>query len=219
MALVKGICKNFGECDLADSKETQEVDKTNFVCEECGKPLHPLDDVKASKGKSANKKLTTGIVAVAAILLAAAGAFLMWGGQETTPEPEPVTAVPVENESLQNEQTPEPAELVQEPEEKTPDEAAASAPVSAQPNTSAASAGTKDFGYAVFKGTLKNGNPHDVNGRLIFNTSYLIDSRDPKKRTAEAGDYVIGEFSEGHLVQGIWYDANNQVKGSIIIGQ
>ena len=40
MALVKGICKNFGECDLADNKEIQEVDKTNFVCEECGKPLH-----------------------------------------------------------------------------------------------------------------------------------------------------------------------------------
>ena len=43
MALVKGICKNFGECDLADNKEVQEVDKTNFVCEECGKPLHPVD--------------------------------------------------------------------------------------------------------------------------------------------------------------------------------
>ena len=45
MALVKGICKNFGECDLADNKEIQEVDKTNFVCEECGKPLHPVDGV------------------------------------------------------------------------------------------------------------------------------------------------------------------------------
>ena len=43
MALVKGVCKNFGECDLADNKEVQEVDKTNFVCEECGKPLHPID--------------------------------------------------------------------------------------------------------------------------------------------------------------------------------
>jgi hypothetical protein len=43
MALVKGICKNFSECDLADEKVVQEVDKTNFICEECGKPLYPVD--------------------------------------------------------------------------------------------------------------------------------------------------------------------------------
>lgn len=43
MALVKGICKNFGECDLADEKVVQEADKTNFVCEQCGKPLYPID--------------------------------------------------------------------------------------------------------------------------------------------------------------------------------
>ena len=58
-----------------------------------------------------------------------------------------------------------------------------------------------------------------VSGRLIFKVPHLIDSRDPKGRMAEAGDYVIGEFVDGHLVQGIWYGADRQVKGSIIIGQ
>ena len=81
------------------------------------------------------------------------------------------------------------------------------------------SSGTKNLGYATFKGTLKNGQPDDVNGRLVFNSSHVIDSKDPKGRVAEPGDYVIGEFSEGHLVQGIWYGADNVVKGSIIIGK
>lgn len=79
--------------------------------------------------------------------------------------------------------------------------------------------GTKNMGYGTFRGTLRNGQPHDVSGRLIFKVPHLIDSRDPKGRMAEAGDYVIGEFVDGHLVQGIWYGADRQVKGSIIIGQ
>lgn len=79
--------------------------------------------------------------------------------------------------------------------------------------------GTKNLGYGTFRGTLKNGLPHDVSGRLIFKTTHVIDSRDPKGRLAEPGDYVIGEFSDGHLVQGIWYGSDNQVKGSILIGK
>lgn len=79
--------------------------------------------------------------------------------------------------------------------------------------------GTKNLGYGTFRGTFRNGKPHDVNGRLVFKTTHQIDSHDPKGRVAEPGDYVIGEFFDGHLVQGIWYDINNQVKGSIIIGR
>ena len=74
---------------------------------------------------------------------------------------------------------------------------------------------SKNLGYATFKGSW----PNDVNGRMVFNSSHVIDSKDPKKRVAEAGDYVIGEWSDGHLVQGIWYGSDNQVKGSIIIGK
>ena len=79
--------------------------------------------------------------------------------------------------------------------------------------------GVKNYSYGTFRGTLKNGLPHDVSGRMIFKTTHRIDSRDPKGRVAEPGDYVIGEFSEGHLVQGIWYGEDRQVKGSIIIGK
>lgn len=86
-------------------------------------------------------------------------------------------------------------------------------------NKSSVQTGTKNLGYGTYKGTLVSGKPHGVNGRLIYKTPHQIDSRDPKGRVAEPGDYVIGEFYEGHLVQGIWYDANNQVKGSILIGR
>lgn len=79
--------------------------------------------------------------------------------------------------------------------------------------------GTKNLGYGTYRGTLVSGRPHGVNGRLVYNSTHLIDSRDPKGRVASPGDYVIGEFYEGHLVQGIWYDSNNQVKGSIILGR
>jgi hypothetical protein len=54
---------------------------------------------------------------------------------------------------------------------------------------------------------------------MVFKSSHVIDSKDSKGRIAEAGDYVIGEWSNGHLVQGIWYGSDNQVKGSIIIGK
>lgn len=85
---------------------------------------------------------------------------------------------------------------------------------SPKPATASAS-GSKNLGYATFKGCW----PNDVNGRMVFKESHVIDSKDPKKRVAEAGDYVIGEWADGHLVQGIWYGADNQVKGSVIIGR
>ena len=83
------------------------------------------------------------------------------------------------------------------------------------PDGPKAPSGYKSFGYATFRGSW----PNDVKGRMDFISSHVIDSRDPKGRVAEAGDYVIGEWSEGHLVQGVWYGADNQVKGRILIGK
>ena len=91
--------------------------------------------------------------------------------------------------------------------------------VSRRSNSVSEVTGTKSLGYGTYKGPMQNGKPHGVNGRLIFKSTHLIDNRDPKGRIAEPGDYVIGEFFDGHLVQGVWYDAYNQVKGSIIIGR
>jgi len=89
MALVKGICKNFGECDMADNKEVQEVEKSNFVCEECGKPLHPVDGGSKTAGSGggsgpgSNKKLM-GIIAGAVLGVAAIGGgiYALTGGSD-----------------------------------------------------------------------------------------------------------------------------------------
>ena len=87
-------------------------------------------------------------------------------------------------------------------------------PVTQAPAKSSAP-GMKNLGYANFRGSW----PNDVNGRMEFKSTHVIDSKDPKNRMASPGDYVIGEWSDGHLVQGIWYGSDNQVKGSILIGK
>lgn len=230
MALIKGICKNFGECDLADSKEVQEVDKTNFVCEECGKPLHLLDSAKSSKGKRPDNNKLIIIIAAVVVLIALIGGFYVLGQGDAKPEPESAVAAPVDNDSIkaaqQRADSIEAARVAAEQQRIKDSLDAATKAVEQEKNKSKhgqnpqpTNSGTKDLGYAIFKGTLKNGKPDAVNGRLIFKVAHLIDSRDSKQRMAEAGDYIIGEFSEGHLVQGIWYSADNQVKGSVIIGK
>lgn len=75
----------------------------------------------------------------------------------------------------------------------------------------------KPKGYA-WTGAWKNGKAHGT-GTYTYKVETLIDSRDPQKRVAQVGDYIIGEYYDGRLVQGRWYDKNNNIKGSIIIGR
>jgi len=103
--------------------------------------------------------------------------------------------------------------------QKSSDTRRSTASVPVVQRESALVVGTKNYSYGTFRGTLKNGLPHDISGRMIFKSAHIIDSRDPKGRVADPGDYVIGEFADGHLVQGIWYGEDRQVKGSIIIGK
>lgn len=86
MAKIKGICKNFGECELADSHEIQEADKSNFVCEDCGGPLYAVDSSKKSSvGGKVNGKLI-GIIAAALLLLGGIG-YGIYSLFATKPEP------------------------------------------------------------------------------------------------------------------------------------
>ena len=149
----------------------------------------------------------------------------MSGGGEEATKPEPVAVAPVDSDSIkaakmeaENQRLKDSLAAVAaaaEAEKQKEASKPTAAPTPAPTPKPAATSGSKDLGYATFKGSW----PNDVNGRMVFKSSHVIDSRDPKKRMAEAGDYVIGEFSDGHLVQGIWYGADNQVKGSVIIGK
>lgn len=213
-----GICLN-DNCEKCKSKEVQEIPaRKDFVCAECGKPLRECPPPK----KGGNGKLI-GIIAGAVVVLAIIGGIIaMNGSGEEAPKQEPVAVAPVDSDSIktaqmaaENQRLKDSLAAVEAAVKKVeaPTEKAAPAPAPAP--KPAAGSKSKDLGYATFKGSW----PNDVNGRMVFKTSRVIDSRDPKGRVAEAGDYVVGEWVNGHLVQGIWYGADNQVKGSVIIGQ
>ena len=218
MAKIKGMCRN-EDCEMCD--QIQEAEKSNFKCEKCGKDLIPFGNPTPEPGGGLNKKLIAIIAGVVVVLAIVGGIFALNGGDEgiTTPPlgPGSDTTIVEKVDSDSINKAKEEAEQqrlkdsLEEARKKQAEEDAKKKQES-QPPTGG---GSKNLGYATFKGTW----PNDVNGRMIFNTSHLIDSKDPKGRVAEAGDYVIGEWSNGHLVQGIWYGADNQVKSSIIIGK
>lgn len=70
----------------------------------------------------------------------------------------------------------------------------------------------------MFSGTIISGYP-DGEGKYTFKDDRRIDMHDTRERTAESGDYIIGEWDHGHLIQGKWYDSNGQVKEVIILGK
>lgn len=108
MAKKQGICKNLdGGCSLAENKIVQEVESTQFVCEECGAELYELPN-KGSKKKSGGKKKTLiPIIAAAVVILLCVGAFLLFGGKDkgTDKVQEPVdTTVAVASVSVDPEE-------------------------------------------------------------------------------------------------------------------
>ena len=216
-----GICLN-DNCEKCKSKEIQEIPaRKDFVCQnpECGKPLRECPPPKAG----GNKKLI-GIIAGVVVLLAIVGGIIAFGGSgEEAPKQEPVAVAPVDSDSIkaaqmaaENQKLKDSLAAAEAAKQKAEEEAKNKPEEVKKPQPpTGGGGGSKNLGYATFKGSW----PNDVNGRMVFKTSHVIDSKDPKGRVAEAGDYVIGEWADGHLVQGIWYGADNQVKGSVIIGR
>lgn len=223
MAKIKGICKNIDGCDLAAGKVIQEVDSYDFKCSECGKDLYPLEDKK--KKKKAGIPVVA-IIAIVVALLAIIGGIIAFSGGDSE-EPQSPGAV-VDSATVKDSVVAEPVvakdtvvvtdTVIQRDTVVQRDTVKVAVPVKVKQATPAKSSGTLRLSYGTYTGDSKNGQPHGM-GRLAFNTSHQIDSRDPKARVAEAGDYVIGEFVEGHLVQGTWYGSDNVVKGSVLIGR
>lgn len=67
MAKIKGICRN-DECDLCLEQKIQEAEKSNFVCESCGKPLVPFGNDNGGNGDK-KRKIILAVIAVAVIAL------------------------------------------------------------------------------------------------------------------------------------------------------
>lgn len=209
-----GVCLN-DKCEKY--KQIQEILHGDFECPECKKKLSPCAPPK----KKSNKKfplLITGVIAAIAIIT---GCIFAFSGGSNDGNPIPVTdSIPaidsVEIVPEINVDTVVMTDtIVRNDTVVTSDTLVITVPEPSQKQTSR----SKDLGYASWNGALKNGLPNDEQGKMTFKESHLIDSRDPQKRVAEPGDYILGEFVDGKLVQGVWYDKTNTVKGSIIIGR
>ena len=230
-----GVCTNRDAdgngtpCECCASKEKQRVLASHeSVCRVCKEPLQKVQAPKSFAEKY--KGLLIGVAAVAVIGGAGAGIALSGGDEEKQQASTENTAkqdqaqdtaavASTQTASANSSPKHEGSPTTVTKEEQTKVVVEKHQTTTTQASSYSASSGSKDLGYAVYRGGLKGGKPDDVNGRLTFKSSHVIDSRDPKGRVAEAGDYVIGEFSEGHLVQGIWYGSDNVVKGSVIIGK
>lgn len=133
-------------------------------------------------------------------------------GQENIPQPEEAPAQEIIEEPTEEEKATEVAEAPAATPEAKPAPSSKSAPA-AKPATPS----SHKLSYGTWTGGLKNGKPHGT-GTLTYSTSQTIDSRDSKGRIAQPGEYIVGEWDNGHLVQGRWFKKDG-TKEAIIIGK
>jgi hypothetical protein len=75
----------------------------------------------------------------------------------------------------------------------------------------------KTTGGNTFSGSVVKGYP-DGFGTYRFTARRRIDMHDPEERYAEAGDYIKGDWRQGHLNYGEWYDKDGNKKAFIKLG-
>ena len=202
MAKIKGVCHNYEGCDMASEKVVQEVEKSNFVCQECGKPLYPVKPQPQPWWKKHQRELTLG-----------AGVLIIGGGitggilafscdkEEPAKEPAKVDTTQVDTTKVDSPVVVQPP-VVDPPVEgpqggvKQPGGGGGvKQPVSGDPAPST----SKNLGYGKYEGAMKNGQPHG-NGTIYYTTRHqVVPSKDIY---AESGDYVTGSFRDGKLVSG-----------------
>ena len=195
MAKIKGVCHNYEGCDMASEKVVQEVEKSNFVCQECGKPLYPVKPQPQPWWKKHQRELTLG-AGVLIIGGGITGGILAFSGDKEEPakEPEKVQTEQVDSTKVDSVVAQPQAE---EPKAEKPkvDVPKAKQPVIVDPAPST----SKNLGYGKYEGAMKNGQPHGT-GTIYYTTRHqVVPSKDIY---AESGDYVTGSFRDGKLVSG-----------------
>lgn len=218
-----GICENhnytnpntdeIGDCPKCVSGEKIRVEvkrPSDFCCPVCGERLTP---VKVGMPKWV---WIAGGAVVAAIIITVI--CLAMGGKAeeeqvgSAPETQTVnTTTPAADSIEVQEPTPEPAQ------KETPAVIEKNPTTKEKVQSEPQSSGSHKLSYGTWKGGWKNGKPHG-NGTMTYSVATVIDDRDPKGRTAQPDEYVIGEWDNGHLVQGRWFK-NDGSKEAIIIGK
>ncbi len=167
-------------------------------------PAAPLVPEPAAPAKK--KSALPIILSVVGILATGGGAYFLLN--------RPKEAQPVAQE--------QPAVQVQEqPVAKAQEQPKTAAPKTAAPKTAAPKANTPapaaSASTNTFSGTVVNGYP-DGFGTYTFKTRRRIDMHDAEERYAEPGDYIKGDWRDGHLNYGEWYDAQGNKKAFIRLG-
>lgn len=215
--MATGKCINIGNnCEIAKKGYVVEADSANFVCPKCGKKLIPCngpatyhDGPKDPIGPVDPFKKWKKIAIIAASVVALVG--LGYGGYSLLSGPK----MPGGGNGIGPDTT-----IVDRPIPPTPPTqdsmAAALDNGTLQDNGNGTGRISTPFGN--YEGNIKDGKANG-NGTMRFFKSCLISDRDPKKRVAESGDYVSGQFANNKLLQGEWYGKDGEQKGTIIVGQ
>lgn len=201
MAKIKGVCHNYEGCDMASEKVVQEVEKSNFVCQECGKPLYPVKQQPQPWWKKHQRELTLG-AGVLIIGGGITGGILAFGGDKEEPVKEPAEVKTEPVDSTKEDSTK--VDTTKKDSVGTKTQAGESntgtsgvkQPVVDPPTPPATS---KNLGYGKYEGAMKNGQPHGT-GTIYYTTRHqVVPSKDIY---AESGDYVTGSFRDGMLMSG-----------------
>lgn len=214
-----GVCLN-DKCEKY--KVPQEILHGNYECPECKKKLSPC-----APPKEKNNKLPLIIGgAVAAVVIIGGGIFAFSGGSNEASES--VVIDSLEADTIRTQTMPVPTDtvvvrdtLVERDTIVVRDTVVQKVAVGEKKSTKTTATGTASgtirLSYGTWTGGYKNGQPHGQ-GTLTYSTSRTIDSRDPKGRVAQPGEYIIGEWDNGHLVQGRWFKKDG-TKEVLIIGK
>ena len=210
MAKIKGVCHNYEGCDMASEKVVQEVEKSNFVCQECGKPLYPVKQPPQPWWKKHQRELTLG-AGVLIIGGGITGGILAFSGAKEEPAKESakVDTTQVDTTKVDTVAQPDGGGGVKQPDGgggvKQPDGGGGvNQPGGGGVNqpgggNSGVSSTSKNLGYGKYEGAMENGQPHG-RGIIYYNTRHqVVPSKDIY---AESGDYVTGSFRDGKLVSG-----------------
>ena len=203
MAKIKGVCHNYEGCDMASEKVVQEVEKSNFVCQECGKPLYPVKPQPQPWWKKHQRELTLG-VGVLIIGGGITGGILAFSGDKEEPAKEPakVDTTQVDTTKVDSPVVVQPPVVdppVEGPQEGVKQPAGSDGVKQPGGGNSGASSTSKNLGYGKYEGAMKNGQPHGT-GTIYYTTRHqVVPSKDIY---AESGDYVTGSFRDGMLMSG-----------------
>ncbi len=205
MALKKGVCKNFDNCDKADSNEIQEVESTEFKCAECGKDLHEIGVKPVTTGGSKKIVAIVAAVVVAAIIvvIGVERGFLFKGndGGELpihdtivdTAHIKDTVNIKISNDTLVDTVVAE--DTISKEKKQEP----------SQSKQQVVTKNETNLGWAIYEGPIQGGKPHGVGGTLKVTRSYSIDLKDGIGSTLDVypGETIENtKFDNGRLRAG-----------------